>query len=104
MDIPIADDIPIVSKLAKLQEQEKLASMDTTQQVEYHKNKRLEKVSKVIDDSADNLETHFVENPFIKMRERAAQRDLDSKKMMGQTQLTTADLESQARDNDVYIL
>jgi len=83
LDIPRVDDIPIVSKLAKQAQQEKLAQMDGAQQLEYQKQTRTDQVSKVIEDDADDLETHFVENPFIKMRERASQKDRDSKVMMG---------------------
>jgi len=72
LDIPRVDDIPIVSKLAKEAEKEKLAQMDGAQQLEYQKQKRRDEVTKVIEDDAEELETHFVENPFIKMRERAS--------------------------------
>lgn len=53
--------------------------MDGGQQAQYKKEKRLESVSKVIEDDQDNLETHFVENPFIKIREKAARKNRDGK-------------------------
>lgn len=34
----------------------------------------------MIDVDDDNLETHFVENPFIKMREKVSKRTLAGKK------------------------
>jgi hypothetical protein len=38
----------------------------------------------------DEYESHFVENPFIKMRERALQRNLDSKTRIVAAQLRAA--------------
>lgn len=36
---------------------------------------------------ADDFESHFVENPFIKMRERTLQKTLDGKTRLGAKQL-----------------
>lgn len=55
----------------------------------------------MIDANEDNLETHFVENPFIKIREKASKKDRESKVIMA-----ADDLEMQAaeKDKDVYIM
>ena len=56
----------------------------------------------MIEDDADNLETHFVENPFIKMRERASIKGRESKVLLGQ-----GELEEDSKINkeqDVYIM
>jgi hypothetical protein len=45
----------------------------------------------VIEKDEEYLETHFVENPYIKIRERASQRSRDSKNVIGEAQLTGAD-------------
>ena len=37
----------------------------------------------------EDYEFHFVENPFIRMRERAAQKSLESKSRLGASQLRT---------------
>lgn len=99
-DIPRVDDIPVISKLAKLKEREKVANMDGAQQVQYQKDKRLEGVTKVIEGDADQLETHFVENPFIKIREKAAKKEREGKVI-----LAGDDLEMEAQQNkDVYVM
>ena len=46
--------------------------MDGEQRAAFDKNERREQVNKVIEDDADHLETHFVENPYIKLREKAS--------------------------------
>jgi len=67
----MATAIPIVSHLAKQSHKEKLAKMDKDEKVAYLKQTKHQQVSKTMEDDADQLETHFVENPFIKIRERA---------------------------------
>ena len=42
-----------------------------------------EKVSKLMGTEAEEYESHFVENPFIRMRERALQKQHDSKQHLG---------------------
>ena len=89
MDIPMAaDDIPIISSLAKEEENQSKADL---------KNKKLDsnkqKVNEMIEVDDDNLETHFVENPFIKMREKVSKRTLAGKK-----NLDGKDLENEAAD------
>ena len=75
MDIPRVDDIPIVSKLAKQKtgQQQKLPKAE-----ELNNNK--EKLKKIMDAEEDEYESHFVENPFIKLREKALSKNVDSKK------------------------
>lgn len=86
-DIPnMGSDIPVVSKLAKQTEKDKMANMDGQQQLDYLKQKKRDVLDKVVKDDDMNLETHFVENPYIKMRERANQGSknlLDEKKLTG---------------------
>ena len=41
----------------------------------------------MIEKDEEHLETHFVENPYIKIRERASQRQRDSKNIIGEAQL-----------------
>ena len=55
-------------------------------------------MNKVIEDDADELETHFVENPFIKLREKATQKN--NKVLVGEEELT----KQAAAENDVYIM
>ena len=57
----------------------------------------------MVEDDEDNLETHFVENPFIKIRERAAQKLRDGKVMIGEKQLEDQD-EDMNNNEDVYIV
>jgi hypothetical protein len=55
-----------------------------------------------MNEDEDNLETHFVENPFIKMRERASMKDRESKVLLGQ-----GELEEDSKINkeqDLYIM
>ena len=99
-DIPEANDIPIISKLSK---QDKLDQLDGMQQAEQLLKKKRAQINKVVEDDEDNLETHFVENPFIKIRERAAQKLRDGKVMIGEKQLEDQD-EDMNNNEDVYIV
>jgi hypothetical protein len=47
----------------------------------------------VIEAEDEELDTHFVDNPFIKIRERALKRTLDAKIHLGQE-----DLENDGQD------
>lgn len=63
LDIPRVDNIPVVSKLAKekkLEQQSKQYKLTATR----------DKVKTLMSADAEEFESHFVENPFIKMRER----------------------------------
>jgi len=50
---------------------------------------------------ADDLdvETHFVENPFIRVRERASKNQLDKKQMLG-----GRELEEDNADEDIVVM
>ncbi len=39
-----------------------------------------EKLKRIMDAEEDEYESHFVENPFIKLREKALSKNVDSKK------------------------
>lgn len=98
-DIPnMGSDIPVVSKLAKQTEKDKMANMDGQQQLDYQKQKKRDVLDKVVKDDEMNLETHFVENPYIKMRERANQ---GSKNLLDEKKLTGDD--EQMVDQDIYV-
>lgn len=98
-DIPnMGSDIPVVSKLAKQTEKDKMANMDGQQQLDYQKQKKRDVLDKVVKDDDMNLETHFVENPYIKMRERANQ---GSKNLLDEKKLTGDD--EQMVDQDIYV-
>ena len=45
------------------------------------------RITDFIEQDADEMETHFVENPFIKIREKASRKLLDSKLQMGAEEL-----------------
>lgn len=71
LDIPRVDDIPVVSKLASKTDKERMEEMDGNERMEYKLQANRENVNKMIQHDDDELETHFVENPFIKLREKA---------------------------------
>lgn len=52
-DIPLGSDIPVVSKLAKKTEKERMQELDGQQQVEMKKQKRQSLVNKVMEDDDD---------------------------------------------------
>mmetsp|Transcript_24172 Transcript_24172/g.37156 ORF Transcript_24172/g.37156 Transcript_24172/m.37156 type:complete len:286 (+) Transcript_24172:3185-4042(+) len=91
MDIPRVDDIPVVSRIAKQSEKDKIANMDKEEQVKYRRGKKQEAMSKVVENNDDELETHFVENPYIKLREKA-------KPTGGSTILNEKDLTEEAQE------
>jgi len=76
MDIPVAGDIPIVSKLGKKKNQEE----EKKSKLEKMKENR-EKVSDIIQAADDDLVTHFVDNPFIKF-------NVNKKGMIGKSHLS----------------
>jgi len=69
LDIPMVRDIPILSQLAKLDKK----NMKVDKKV-----KSKEMTDTVMEADDLEVETHFVENPFIKTRERANRKDLAS--------------------------
>lgn len=82
-------NIPIVSQLAKeaqLRETKSKKSM-TTKDKEMDREEAKRKINDFIEKNEDELETHFVENPFIKIREKASRKQVDSKIHMGATDL-----------------
>lgn len=77
MDIPYAaDDIPVISTLAK--DNTTGDSKIDKKNKKFDENKK--KVDEIIEVDNDNLETHFVENPFIKLREKVSKRTMAGKK------------------------
>lgn len=75
-DIPRVDNIPVVSNLAKekkLEQQSKLSQIADTR----------DKVKTLMAADAEEYESHFVENPFIRLRERVLQKNLDGKTRLG---------------------
>lgn len=58
--------------------------MTGEQQLAHKLQTNRDRVNKVIDDEDDQLETHFVENPYIRLRERAAARQRDGKVRLGE--------------------
>jgi hypothetical protein len=63
-DIPRVDNIPVVSKLAK-----EAASKPKGKFEQLKESK--DRVKSTIEADHEELETHFVDNPFIRVRERA---------------------------------
>jgi hypothetical protein len=55
-----------------------------------------------------DLETHFVENPFIKMREKANKKKIDSKQTVGAEDLEKANFDDEdivlMADDDRYVI
>ena len=79
--------------------------MDGQEKAAYIKKTKTDAVSKVLEDDADNLETHFVENPFIKIRERAsAKKRFGSTALGEETLVTEKDLADGMAVNDVYYM
>lgn len=66
LDIPVVKDIPILSQLAK---QDKMRNQDSAKPDKKQISKQM--TDAVMDADELEVETHFVENPFIKTRERA---------------------------------
>jgi hypothetical protein len=65
-DIPRVDNIPVVSKLAK-DKQIEMSGRAKLNQIEDSK----QRVKQIMQTEEEDYESHFVENPFIRMRERA---------------------------------
>jgi len=79
--------------------------MDGEEKAAYLKKTKNDMVSKVMEDDADNLETHFVENPFIKIRERASAKKRFGATALGEEALLTEqDLQDGMNINDVYYM
>lgn len=87
MDIPQEFDIPVVSNLAGKGEKRGKDEL---------MKERKQKVLNVIEAGEEDLETHFVENPFIKMREKAL---LKNQKNMSEQQL-----KGNMEDEDIILI
>ncbi len=57
--------------------------MNDEQKVEMINQRRKEQISKVIHNDDEHFETHFVENPYIKLREKASNKMRDGKVRLG---------------------
>jgi TPP-dependent indolepyruvate ferredoxin oxidoreductase alpha subunit len=76
--------------------------MDDTEKLEYKVEKVRAGMKQVVEQDGDQLETHFVENPFIKSRERVG---LSGKAGLSEEQLksaTDADMR-EAAQRDIFI-
>ena len=60
------------------------------------------RITDFIEKDADEMETHFVENPFIKIREKASRKLIGSKLQMGADDLQE-DADATAKQ-DIYFL
>jgi hypothetical protein len=92
MDIPVVDDIPVVSKLGKKNKEMKKNKLEKLSE-----NKS--KTKDIIEAEDEDLETHFVENPFIKMREKSNMK-ISGGKMMKMKEL----MEDEEVDEDIVIM
>ena len=70
-DIPMASNIPVVSQLAKEKSKDDIKEQQMKQ--------KKDKINQIIEKEDLELETHFVDNPFIRMREKANRKQLESK-------------------------
>jgi len=66
LDIPRVNNIPVVSKLAK---EKKIENSGRSKLIQLAETK--DRVKQLMQQEDEDYESHFVENPFIKMRERA---------------------------------
>ena len=102
LDIPRVDNIPVISQLAK---EKKIENSGRSKLIQLADSK--DKVKQLMAQDDEEYESHFVENPFIRMRERAAQRNLDGKTRLGASQLRTgATLEgdTEMMDQDIFLV
>ena len=81
IDIPFGINIPVVSMLAKeaQKRENKTRKQKTAEDVEMDLEETKKKITDLMGKDEEELETHFVENPFIKIREKASRKLLDSK-------------------------
>lgn len=101
LDIPVVTDIPVVSQLAKAQS--KTAKMgvkqdkynDTSTKFDDKFTKRSKDVKEMMESADRDVETHFVDNPFIRVRERASQKNMAGKQNIGAKELAEEDAEGQ---------
>ena len=95
-DIPQTNGIPVISQLAK---EEKKKNPETSGLEK--KSETSKKINHFIETKEDELETHFVENPFIKLREKSTRKKQDSK-----VALQAVDLEKNNNfdDEDIVLM
>lgn len=93
MDIPRVDDIPVVSKLAGKKEVQK--KLPKAEQVTGNRDK----MKKIMEAEEDDFESHFVENPFIKMREKALAKNIDAQKLVGEGVLN-----AESKEHDIVVV
>lgn len=76
IDIPFGLKIPIVSQLAKEARLREIKSKKdkTAEDLDMEAKERKRQITDFIEKDDDELETHFVENPFIKIREKATRK------------------------------
>jgi len=81
IDIPFGLNIPVVSQLAKdaYRQEQKSKKAKTAEDIEMDVEETKRRITDFIEKEEDELETHFVENPFIKIREKASRKVLESK-------------------------
>ena len=72
---------------------QRIAGMSSEEALAYQKATKLEQVDNVMANDEDDLETHFVENPFIRTREKAARKD-------GRVRLGESTLLAQGEDDE----
>lgn len=95
LDIPIVRDIPILSQLAK---KEKMSQIQHKKQ-NHDGFKDGKKAVEVMEVDELEVETHFVENPFIRTRERANRKNLDAQQMM-----TAEQIQEDAENQDIVMM
>ena len=105
LDIPRVDNIPVVSRLVK---EKRIENSGRSRQIQLAESK--ERVKQLMAQDDEEYESHFVENPFIRMRERATS---NGKARLGAAQLRAgaaldgdADMmdEEQAKKEDLIIV
>ena len=74
----------------------------TAEDVQMDRDETKRKITDFIEKDEEDLETHFVENPFIKIREKATRKQLESKQLMGADDLQE-DADTTA-NQDIYYL
>ena len=89
LDIPFGLKIPVVSQLAKeaSMRDKKTKKQKSKEDVEMDAEETKRRITDFIEKEEDELETHFVENPFIRIREKAARKQLDGRVNLGASDL-----------------
>lgn len=67
-------------------------------------------INDMMEKDGREVETHFVDNPFIRVRERASQKALAGQNMVGEKQLLVDEAEAKMQDivmmqeNNMYVI